>query len=75
MNRVTGNKPRGFIVDYIGLVNHLTFALSIYAEEDAQDLHDGLKDILSEMPILEERYQRLLQHFRTAGVGDIEAVY
>ena len=33
----------------------------------------ALKDILSEMPMLEERYQRLLQHFRTAGVGDIKA--
>ena len=73
VNRVTSNKHRGFIVDYIGLANHLTFALSIYSEEDAQDIRDGLKDILSEVPILEERYQRLLQHFRTASVGDIEA--
>ena len=72
VNRTSGNKHRGFIVDYIGLANHLTFALSIYSEEDAQDIRDGLKDILSEMPILEERYQRLLQHFRTSGVGDID---
>ena len=36
VNRVTSNKHRGFIVDYIGLANHLTFALSIYSEEDAQ---------------------------------------
>ena len=72
VNRTSGNKHRGFIVDYVGLANHLTFALSIYSEEDAQDIRDGLKDILSEMPILEERYQRLLQHFRTAGVGNID---
>ena len=72
VNRVTTNKHRGFIIDYIGLANHLTFALSIYSEEDAQDIQEGLKNILSEMPILEERYQRLLQHFRTAGVADIE---
>jgi type I restriction enzyme R subunit len=72
VNRVTANKHRGFIVDYIGLANHLTFALSIYAEEDAQDIRDGLKNILSEMPILEERYRRLLQHFVAAGVVDIE---
>jgi type I restriction enzyme, R subunit len=72
VNRVAANKHRGFIVDYIGLANHLTFALSIYAEEDAQDIRDGLKNILSEMPILEERYQRLLQHFIAAGVVDIE---
>jgi type I restriction enzyme R subunit len=73
VNRVTDNKHRGFIVDYIGLANHLTQALAIYAEEDAQDLQNGLKNILSETPILEERYQRLLQHFRSLGIGDIEA--
>lgn len=73
VNRVTKNKHRGFIVDYIGLANHLTHALSIYSEEDAQDIRAGLKNILSEMPILEERYLRLLQHFRSAGVRDIDA--
>jgi type I restriction enzyme R subunit len=73
VNRVARNKSRGFIVDYIGLANHLTFALSIYADEDADDIREGLKSILSEMPILDERYQRLLQHFRSAGVPQIEA--
>ena len=71
VNRVSANKHRGFIVDYIGLANHLTLALQIYAEEDIRDIRDGLKNILSEMPILEERYQRLLQHFQSAGVKDI----
>ena len=72
VNRVVSNKHRGFVVDYIGLANHLTYALSIYSEEDARDIQEGLKNILSEVPILEERYQRLLQHFRAAGVADIE---
>jgi type I restriction enzyme R subunit len=73
VNRVTKNKHRGFIVDYIGLANHLMNALSIYSDEDAEDIQQGLKNRLSELPILEERYQRLLQHFRSAGVGEIEA--
>jgi type I restriction enzyme R subunit len=73
VNRVASGKQRGFIVDYIGLANHLSSALSIYAEEDAADLLGGLQNLLTELPILEERYQRLLQHFRTAGVADIEA--
>jgi type I restriction enzyme R subunit len=73
VNRVATNKHRGFIVDYIGLANHLTYALSIYAEEDAHDIQQGLKNLLTELPILEERYQRLLQHFRAAGVSGIEA--
>ena len=48
VNRVAKGKQRGFIVDYIGLANHLTEALSIYAEEDAQDIQQGLKNLLSE---------------------------
>ena len=73
VNRVTKGKERGFIVDYIGLANHLTYALSIYTAEDAQDIQQGLKNLLTELPILDERYQRLLQHFRAAGVAKIEA--
>lgn len=73
VNRVTKSKHRGFIVDYIGLANHLAQALAIYSQEDAQDIQQGLKNLLSELPILEERYQRLLQHFRAAGVGGIDA--
>jgi type I restriction enzyme R subunit len=73
VNRVVTNKHRGFIVDYIGLANHLTRALSIYAAEDAQDIQEGLKDVLTELPILEQRYQRLVQHFHACGVSDIQA--
>lgn len=73
VNRVAKNKHRGFIVDYIGLANHLTEALAIYAEEDARDIQQGLKNLLTELPILEERYPRVLQHFRAAGIGEIEA--
>lgn len=73
VNRVATGKQRGFVVDYIGLSNHLIEALSIYAEEDVQDIQAGLKNLLTELPILEERFQRLLHHFRAAGVGQVEA--
>jgi type I restriction enzyme R subunit len=68
VNRVAKGKKRGFVVDYIGLANHLTEALSIYSGEDAADLKEGFKEVSSELPILEERYQRLIQHFVSAGV-------
>ena len=73
VNRVTQGKQRGFIVDYIGIANHLTDALKIYASEDLADLQAGLKNLTSELPILEERYRRLLQHFQALGVHHIEA--
>jgi len=63
-NRVKKGKQRGYIVDYIGLTNNLTEALTIYAAADEQqELAQGLKNISSEVPVLEERYQRLLQLF------------
>lgn len=74
VNRVFKGKKRGYIVDYIGLANHLTEALTLYAAAgEEQELHDGLKSILSELPILEERYQRLIQIFKSAGVAAIRA--
>lgn len=74
VNRVKKGKTRGYVVDYIGLANHLTEALTLYAATDEQEeLRDGLKNITSELPILEERYQRLLQHFNAAGVNRIAA--
>jgi type I restriction enzyme R subunit len=73
-NRVKKGKQRGYIVDYIGLANHLTEALSLYAASDElQELHDGMKSIESELPVLEERYRRLLHHFSGLGVKRIEA--
>jgi type I restriction enzyme R subunit len=73
VNRVAKGKQRGFIVDYIGLANHLTEALSIYTGEDADDILRGLKNVSTELPILEERYRRLIQHFNTCGVLEIES--
>jgi type I restriction enzyme R subunit len=73
-NRVKRGKQRGYVVDYIGLANHLTEALTLYtATDELQELHDGLKNITTELPVLEERYQRLLQHFEGKGVVGIKA--
>ncbi len=73
-NRVKKGKQRGYIVDYIGLANHLTDALTLYAASDElQELHNGMQNITSELPVLEERYQRLLQHFTARGVKHIKA--
>ncbi|HBM2944835.1 type I restriction endonuclease subunit R [Klebsiella michiganensis] len=73
-NRVKKGKQRGYIVDYIGLANHLTNALTLYAASDElQELHDGMQNISSELPVLDERYQRLLQHFTALGIKQIRA--
>jgi type I restriction enzyme, R subunit len=73
-NRVTRGKKRGYVVDYIGLANHLTEALTLYtATDELQELHDGLKNISTELPVLDERYHRLLQLFEALGVKQMAA--
>ena len=72
-NRISKGKKRGYIVDYIGLASHLTEALTIYAASDEmQELQSGLQNINTELPVLEERYQRLLQHFDSLGVNQLK---
>lgn len=72
-NRVKKGKSRGFIVDYVGLTENLTDALKVYAASGEQrELAGGLKSIMSEVPVLEERYRRLLQLFREHKVDQIE---
>lgn len=71
-NRVKKGKQRGYIVDYIGLTNNLTEALTLYAlTNEQQELAEGLKSVASELPVLEERYQRLLQLFSSHKVAQI----
>jgi len=71
-NRVKKGKKRGYVVDYIGLTENLTDALTLYAAADEQqELAQGLKSITSEMPVLEERYQRLLQLFADNKIGQV----
>ncbi len=72
VNRVATGKDRGYIVDYIGLSNHLKEALSIYAGEDEADPDVSLQSIDEEIPRLESRYNRLIQLFQNAGVKKIE---
>lgn len=76
VNRTRGaSKKNGLVVDYYGVANHLKEALAIYDgdEEVLDELMQGLKDINKEFPVLEARYQRLIQLFEDYGVKDIEA--
>jgi type I restriction enzyme R subunit len=72
VNRIAKGKTRGYIVDYIGLTDHLKEALSIYAADDKKDVEGTLTDITGELPVLEARYRRLLNLFTDNGVAEIE---
>jgi len=72
VNRVHKGKKRGYIVDYIGLSHHLRKALSIYSQEDVDDVQGSLEDIRSELPLLDSRYRQLITLFVDHGVQRIE---
>ncbi|WP_421419234.1 type I restriction endonuclease subunit R [Pseudoalteromonas lipolytica] len=74
VNRTAKEKKRGYIVDYIGLANHLREALSMYSQDDQDDILESLQNIDSEVPVLESRYRRLLQLFTELKVHNIEAL-
>ncbi|WP_375171704.1 type I restriction endonuclease subunit R [Marinobacter sp.] len=73
-NRVKKGKQRGYVVDYVGLTHKLTEALTLYAATDEQqELASGLKNITSEVPVLQERYQRLLNLLTDNKIRQIQA--
>lgn len=72
VNRTYSGKTVGYVVDYIGLTENLREALSLYSGKDQQDILDTFKSVESEMPVLESRYNQLIQLFTDKGVGQIE---
>jgi len=72
VNRTYPGKTVGYVVDYIGLTENLKQALSLYSGKDQQDILDTFKSVESEMPILESRYNQLIQLFTDKGVTHIE---
>ena len=70
VNRTYKGKSRGYIVDYVGVSNHLKDALEIYGGE-AKELMDGFLSIESEVPVMEMRFNRLIKLFEENGVRKI----
>jgi type I restriction enzyme R subunit len=72
VNRTYPGKTVGYVVDYIGLTENLKEALSLYSGKDQQDILETFKSVESEMPVLESRYNQLIQLFIDKGVSQIE---
>ncbi|MDU5082734.1 HsdR family type I site-specific deoxyribonuclease [uncultured Tissierella sp.] len=72
VNRNASGKSRGYIVDYIGIGNHLHEALKIYGGGDYEDTIGSMQDINTEIPILRDRYYRLLDLFKSRGIDRIQ---
>jgi len=74
VNRTCGtNKNCGYIVDYIGVTNHLKEALSAYADADANESIDILNTRKEDIDKLHSAYLTLLQFIRQkVGVKSLE---
>ena len=75
VNRTKHGKTFGLIVDYFGITKHLSDALNIYTDKDKLKLDDFLqvfRDIDKEIPILEARYNRLIDLFTDNKLNEID---
>src|SRR5690606_20737816 len=75
VNRTKKDKSHGILVDYFGVSNHLKDALNIWGAEDEEDIKELLeyfRDINKEIPVLEARYNRMLQLFTDKGITDFQ---
>lgn len=75
VNRTKGEKKFGILVDYYGVSNHLKDALNIWGAEDEKDIQELLtyfRDINKEIPVLEARYNRMIQLFEDKGIKNFK---
>lgn len=71
VNRTADGKDYGLVVDYYGVVNHLTEALAAYADANGKldELAAGsLRSIAEEAGRLADRHQRVVQFFASHGI-------
>jgi type I restriction enzyme R subunit len=69
VNRTSGSKKCGYVVDYIGVARHLNEALKAY---DCEDVEGSLVDISLELPKLLDRRARAVAVFTDRGVTDLQ---
>lgn len=79
VNRTKKHKTHGIIVDYYGVTTNLHKALGIYnseeekaAEKDLKEFETYFSAIEKEIPELEMRYTKIIQHFTSNGISNIK---
>jgi len=71
VNRRYAGKNCGLVVDYFGVGDRLTEALSVYSKADIKGALVNIKD---ELPKLDDRHRRVLALFQNRGIWDISDV-
>ena len=78
VNRTKKGKSFGLIVDYFGVTKHLREALDIYTDnnkdlEALSNFMNVFRDINKEIPVLDARYNRILNLFTDIKLSEIKA--
>jgi len=69
VNRTSGQKKCGYVVDYVGVARHLEEALTDY---DGEDIEGALINISIELPKLLDRRARAVAVFIDRGITDLQ---
>ena len=69
VNRTGHGKTAGILVDYYGVAQHLTDALSAYS---AEDIEGALESLADEIPKLRDRHSRVIAIFTSRDIDPIE---
>ena len=68
VNRVYKNKSCGFVIDYVGVLKHLKEALSIYADEDIEEITQVVIDKAKSIDDLRFTYNLINDFFKKYNV-------
>ncbi|GAV22719.1 type I restriction endonuclease subunit R [Carboxydothermus pertinax] len=70
VNRVYKNKSCGYVVDYVGVLNHLEEALAIYADEDLAEISKVVINKAKSIANLHYTHRQLEEFFAKNGLKD-----
>ena len=68
VNRVYKNKSCGFVVDYVGVLKHLKESLSIYADEDIEEITQVVKNKAKSIDDLGFAHSLINNFFKKYGI-------
>jgi len=74
VNRVDKNKEAGFIVDYVGIANHLRKALANFKDEDIEETLQVVKDEGRDMDELQFAQSAILDFFKKYDIQNIDDI-
>lgn len=74
VNRVHKHKKCGFVIDYVGIANHLRDALSSFKERDINEILKGIKDSSEDIDNLNHSRRELVDFFKKRDIADLSDI-